>query len=536
MTVARELRGVTRAPWRRPSGLRSPRCRTLASAAAPAPSQAADGAWRRSLLSGKTLPTLKTDAAASITASEALLVRGGLVQKSSAGIYNFLPMGYRVLEKLERLVARHMDGVPGAERVRMAQLLPAHTWRTTGRLAADADAGQPSEKMMLRDRKNALFLLAPTHEEEVTSMLAGHTLSPRTLPKRLYQISLKFRDELRTRGGLLRSREFLMKDLYSFDVDAAAAQASYAAVMAGYEALWTALGIAPKRVAADNGEMGGTTSDEYHLLSPVGEDTLVVCPSCDHAAIATDGAAIAIDIAAPADGTAAAAAATTTTPATAASALCAQCGTPFDRAAHTHRAIEVGHLFDLGTRYSVPLGATYTDAAGRAVPAHMGSYGIGVTRLMAALLELGHAAAAAAAAAAPASATTAAPNRAYWPEAVAPYRVALAAVPAGGSGADDAVAAATRRVFEAITAAVPALAGDVLVDDRRGRRFGEKMSDLELIGVPYIVILGKRFLASGQAEVRVQKLGPGHTIVSETHHVAEADLPAYFARVLAAAP
>ncbi|MFO0552481.1 MAG: proline--tRNA ligase [Polyangiaceae bacterium] len=237
-------------------------------------------------------PTVKETPADATNASHKLLLRGGFVRQVGAGIYNFLPLGLRVLRKIENVVRQEMDRA-GAQEVLMPALLPADYFRETGRWDLYGDV-----LLRVRDRKGGDYHLGPTHEEIVTDMVRREVRSYRQLPLNLYQIQTKFRDEPRPRGGIMRGREFTMKDAYSFDVDEAGAQASYERMREAYKRIFTRLGLTFRVVQADSGAIGGKTSAEFQILADSGEDAIVACTSCDYAANVE-----AAEVAAPASAT-----------------------------------------------------------------------------------------------------------------------------------------------------------------------------------------------------------------------------------------
>ena len=224
------------------------------------------------------IPTLKEAPADAVNASHALLLRGGYVRRVGAGIYEYLPLGLRVLRRVERVVREEMDR-SGALEVLLPALLPADYFKETGRWDVYGDV-----LFRLRDRKGSDYHLGPTHEEIITDLVRREIRSYRDLPKNLYQVQVKFRDEPRPRGGLLRCREFLMKDAYSFDRDEAGAQASYDTMRAAYRRIFDRLGLTYRIVAADSGTIGGSTSAEFQVLADSGEDAIVACSACEYAA------------------------------------------------------------------------------------------------------------------------------------------------------------------------------------------------------------------------------------------------------------
>ncbi|RKP37732.1 hypothetical protein BJ085DRAFT_19659, partial [Dimargaris cristalligena] len=227
-------------------------------------------------------PTLKAESGPSLdtsTPSYRLMVRAGFIRASSTGIYTLLPLGQKVLAHLESLVDRTMLHYAEAHKLTLPNLLPAKLWKRTGRWDTTG-----SELIRLQDRKGASYCLGPTHEEEITQLIGSEVTSLRQLPLRLYQVGRKFRDELRPRAGLLRAREFVMKDLYTFDADRRSALDTYLAMRLAYRQFFKAVGLPFIEARADGGNIGGDESHEFHYTSTAGEDTVLQCPNCHYAA------------------------------------------------------------------------------------------------------------------------------------------------------------------------------------------------------------------------------------------------------------
>ena len=418
----------------------------------------------------------------------ARLVRASFVHPTAhAGIYQTLPLGQRVQAKLEALLDRRMQRDLGAAKLALSTLSPTALWRKSGRLPPTPSdplssstgegrkerAGPASEFFSLRDRKGADFVLAPTHEEEITSLVKARLgESPRALPLRLYQISRKYRDELRPRKGLLRTREFVMKDLYTFDADEAVALRTYDAVRRAYAAfLAEDLKMEFLEARADSGAIGGDLSHEFHILSPSGEDELLQCGACRTCVNAEvmDPPAAASQSQPPA---------------------CSSCSEPLS----SHKSIELAHAFHLGTKYSQSLGLLANlpavapaadDGAGTMErrPLQMGCYGVGVSRLIAAAAELRSDA-----------------RGLGWPRAIAPFEVAVLLQQQQATVGPYAAAA------DAVLAGLldgPSV--DAVLDDRE-RPLGWKLFDADLIGYPVLVVLG-RGVGAGTAEVQCRRLG-----------------------------
>jgi prolyl-tRNA synthetase len=389
------------------------------------------------------VPTLKEAPADATHVSHVLLMRGGYVRQVGAGLYSFLPLGLRVLQRVEAIVRDEMNAA-GALEVLLPALLPASFLKETGRWELFGET-----LLRLRDRKDGEYYLGPTHEEIITDLARSEIRSYRDLPKNLYQIQTKFRDEARPRAGLLRGREFSMKDAYSFDVDETAALASYETMRKAYVRIFDRLRLTYRMVAADSGAMGGAKSAEFQVLVQSGEDELVACGGCEYAAnleVATFGA---LEGGSP----------------------CPECGGALQR----YRGIEAGHIFALGTHYSAKMGASFLDRDGTTRPIFMGCYGIGVSRLVATAVEQHHD-----------------QHGIVWPTAIAPYPVHVVQL----GSEPDVVAAVARLEGELLSAGL-----EPLIDDR-DERPGVKFKDADLIGLPLRVTVGTKSLATGSVELK----------------------------------
>nr|KAJ3422299.1 hypothetical protein HK105_000336 [Polyrhizophydium stewartii] len=420
-------------------------------------------------LSQLLVPTTKESDASANTQSHDLLLRGGFIRQSSAGVYSYLPFGLRVLGKLEAIIDEEMESV-GGQKVSLPCLLSSESWKATGRWETTG-----AEMFKVKDRKHSEFLLSPTHEEEITSLVASLVSSHRQLPLRLYQIGRKYRDELRPRSGLLRAREFIMKDMYSFDVSEDAALDTYEQVQGAYVRILKRIG-APFAVAeADTGNIGGSRSHEYHFISPDGTLANIVVvyqagrevnPLRLKKLDSLLGATVRpLDNEAPADA--------------------AQTIAIIDNSLGEHSAAKVeaiGHTFYLGTKYSAPLGAEFHDSEQRARPIVMGCYGIGVSRMIAAIVEASHDG-----------------RGIIWPRAIAPFEVCI--VPLQQPKHADRQARISAQL-DALVASLNKVLGkrNVVVDDRDAQ-FGFKMNDAALVGYPFVVVIGRSFLERGQIEL-----------------------------------
>ncbi|GBB94877.1 hypothetical protein RclHR1_02430018 [Rhizophagus clarus] len=511
-----------------------------------------------------------------ICESYRLMIRAGLIRRSSSGIYSLLPLALRSLDKIERIINFEMTNI-GAQKLSLPTLLSANAWKQTGRWKS---AG--SELFRLKDRKESDYCLAPTHEEEITQLVAHEIASYRQLPLRLYQIGKKYRDEMRPRCGLLRGREFIMKDLYTFDTSEEAALRTYEEVLFAYKNIFNKIGIPFVIADADSGNIGGTKSHEFHFLSQAGEDLILICSNCGYSAneeraygslpltkqaengtnkepifnfgisknnrliicilgsghvlnifklrAAANGNSFEniqitkdlkdilnnnyneIDIyvdntfqtnlldletllsnklideniykliysnkhlvtihhgdihnTSPGDGC----------------PICS-CSTNNFYPLIGHNAIEVGHTFLLGTKYSEPLKATFAPETSQSMGdlglIQMGCYGIGISRILAAIIESSHD-----------------EYGIIWPSSVAPYRVCI--IP---NSDESLIQQTTQNLFDLLTSISHELNDEVLIDDRTSLSLGYRIKDSELVGYPWMIILGKRFLESGRVEI-----------------------------------
>ena len=548
-------------------------------------------------MSSLFLRTLRDDPADAEVASHQLMVRAGLIRRVSSGIYSWLPLGNRVLRNVAQIVRDEMDEA-GAQEVSLPIAQPLDLWKQSGR-----DEMYGSMMFRVQDRKENWYALAPTAEEVVTTLVAGEYSSYRDLPVNLYQINWKYRDELRPRFGLLRAREFLMKDAYSFDADLAGLQRSYDAMFVAYQRVFTRCGLTFRSVKAQSGEIGGDTSQEFMAVAAIGEDAFVWCEQCDYAAnteaatrrptpevsivdpgpresvhtpdmpgidvvaehLGTTADLLMKSIAFDVDGDLVLAlvpgdrevnefavanayapakvrlytdadfaahpeipkgyigpdfdGATRTiadsslraphgwvtganrvdhhdrnvmlgrefTPTAWAEIVvvepgdrCPSCGSPL----RIDRGIEVGHVFQLGDKYSKALGATYVDDSGSEHPMVMGCYGIGVSRILSAIVEEHHD-----------------DHGIAWPASIAPYQVHLVMLPGRGDGAVAVLATA-----EELYAGLRDRGVEVLFDDRDASP-GVKFADADLLGMPIQITLGGKGLARGIVERKVRATG-----------------------------
>ncbi|WP_159887338.1 proline--tRNA ligase [Paenibacillus puerhi] len=403
-------------------------------------------------------PTLRENPADAETASHQLMVRAGLIRQLAAGIYTFLPLGQRVLRKIKRIVREEME-LAGAQEILLPALQPAELWKESGRYAVYGP-----ELIRLTDRQEREFALGPTHEEVVTSLIRDEIDSYRKLPLLVYQIQTKFRDERRPRFGLLRSREFLMKDAYSFDTDWDGLDATYRSMYGAYQRIFERCGLQVRAVEADAGAIGGEGgSHEFMALADIGEDTIACCSHCEYAAN--------LEQAAP-------------------GAACPACR---EGKLLLQRGIEIGHVFKLGTTYSERLGASFLGADGKERAMIMGCYGIGVSRMLSAVVEQRHDR-----------------DGILWPPSVAPFLVHL--IPISGKDRHQL------RLAEELYSLLLQAGIDVLLDDR-DERPGSKFKDADLLGAPFRIIVGK---SAEQGSVELKLRGHAESRVLQQAEVLEA--------------
>ncbi|HEY4392546.1 MAG TPA: proline--tRNA ligase [Polyangia bacterium] len=562
-------------------------------------------------MSQSLIPTLKEAPSEAEVPSHIFMVRGGYLRKVAAGVYSFLPLGWRVVKKVEKIIREELDRA-GCLEVFLPAVIPAELWQESGRWEKYG-----AQLLRFKDRKGADFVIGPTHEEVICALVRDDVRSWRQLPLNLYQIQTKFRDELRPRAGLMRGREFIMKDGYSFHVDEADTQREYKKMYDTYSRIFTRCGLAFRAVEADTGNIGGSSSHEFQVLTETGEDALVACDNCDYAAnveqavgrhtpvkpnptqpvkkVATpgkhtiaevsgffgvppeklvktlvylaNGKPVAVMVRGDRDvneiklakalsvealALAGDAAVKEVTGAAvgfagpvglklpvpvyvdvevaslsdfivganeddahltgvnldrdfkptavgdyrtaAAGDACARCETGHLKA---YRGIEVGQVFFLGTKYSKPMKVTFLDQDGQEKPAVMGTYGIGVTRIVASAIEQNHD-----------------KDGIIWPVPLAPFEVTVLALQQ-----DQEVLATAQKVYDELTAA----GIEVLYDDR-DERAGVKFKDADLIGIPFRIAVGKKGVAEGVVELKrrnaalVRKLKideAGRTVVAE---------------------
>ena len=386
------------------------------------------------------IPTLKETPQEAESLSHKLLLRAGLARMLMAGAYSYLPLGLRVLKNIQKIIRQEMDAC-GASELLLPALQPLELWQKTGR---DKDIGEVMFKFV--DRRGRKVVLGPTHEEVITDLLKNNLSSYRQLPLVLYQIQTKFRDEIRPRFGLIRACEFIMKDAYSFDQDEAGLDKNYQLIYAAYKRIFSRCGLEILTTEADSGVMGGKVSHEFMAPSPLGEDIVLVCSKCKLVSAFKET-----------------------------QSSCSNCHLEMERVATT----EVGHIFKLGTKYSQAMQANFSDAKGQLKPLVMGCYGIGVSRLISAIIEQNNDT-----------------DGIIWPGEIAPFRIII--LPLDVTNPE--VMQAASSLYQELK--INGL--DVLFDDR-DERAGVKFKDADLIGIPLSIIIGKKNIEEKKIEIRIRK-------------------------------
>ena len=429
-------------------------------------------------LSRYFLPILRETPKEAEIVSHRLMLRAGLIRQQAAGIYSWLPLGLKVLNKINAIV-REEQNRSGAIEILMPTIQSAELWRESGRYEAYG-----KEMLRIRDRHEREMLFGPTNEEMITEIFRAYVRSYRSLPLNLYHIQWKFRDEVRPRFGTMRSREFLMKDAYSFDLDAEGARRSYRKMFVAYLRTFARLGLKAIPMAAESGPIGGDMSHEFIILASTGESQ-VFCHR-DLIDMEVPGADVEYDrdLSPIVDRWTSLYAATEEKHDEERFEA-----VPEDRRV-TARGIEVGHIFYFGTKYSAPMRATVAGPDGEERPVHMGSYGIGPTRLVAAIIEASHDDAGI-----------------IWPDSVAPFRIGLLNLKKGDPATDAAC--------EDLYARLAGQGIEVLYDDTEDRP-GAKFATMDLIGLPWQLIVGPKGLAAGEVELKRRAGGERHMLSLES--------------------
>ena len=431
-------------------------------------------------LSRYFLPVLKENPAEAQIVSHRLMLRAGMIKQSSAGIYSWLPLGFKVLRKLEDIV--HEEQIrAGHIPMLMPTLQSADLWRESGRYEA---YGQ--EMLRIKDRHERDMLYGPTNEELITDIFRTHVGSYKDLPMTLYHIQWKFRDEIRPRFGVMRGREFFMKDGYNFDIDRDSALHAYNRHLVSYLKTYERMGLQAIPMRADSGPIGGDDTHEFLVLAETGESEVFYDSAITDLKIGDR----VVDYDSRED----------------CASILKEWTTPYARTDETHdealfaqipqerqrksRGIEVGQIFYFGTKYSDAMGATVATESGERVPVHMGSHGIGVSRLIGAIIEASHD-----------------DNGIIWPEGVAPFHCGIVNLKQGDSETDAAC--------DALFGGLRALGLDPLYDDRQ-ERAGGKFATMDLIGLPWRITVGPRGLKNGVVELTSRRTGQSEEMPVET--------------------
>ncbi|MDC1241853.1 proline--tRNA ligase [Gammaproteobacteria bacterium] len=420
------------------------------------------------LFSKLLLPTLKDAPQEAEVISHKLMLRAGMVRKVASGIYTWLPMGLKVLRKIENIVREEMDA-SGAQEVLMPMVQPKELWDETNRWEK-----MGPELLRIQDRHKRDFCLGPTHEEVITDLIRNNVKSYKELPLNIYQIQTKFRDEVRPRYGVMRGREFLMKDSYSFNIDEACLEETYLTMRNTYKKVLERMNLDYKIVSADSGAIGGDASEEFHVLAETGEDTIAVSDSSEYAIntelLLKDGEDI--------------------------SSLEGKPSPDGKGTIEIKKGIEVGHIFQLGKVYAEDMKANVLNNEGKASTLYMGCYGIGVSRLVAAAIEQNND-----------------DKGIVWPHSIAPFDINIIAI---GFEKDQKIAEASYNLYKELIE----MGYDVLLDDRKDG-FGTKIKDSELIGIPMNIIIGKQFLETEEIEFRTRSGDTSLSKISDSQTILD---------------
>ena len=391
------------------------------------------------------VPTTRQDPSDAELISHKLMVRSGMIKKTAAGIYNWLPLGYKVLKKVENIVRKNLDNF-GAQEILMPMVQPAELWKESLRFDQYG-----KELLKFKDRSDRDFVLGPTHEEVICEIFRSYPISYKELPINLYQIQTKFRDEIRPRFGVMRCREFLMKDAYSFDIDEKGMEKSYENMKDAYVSIFNDIGLDYRIVKADAGNIGGDVSEEFHIIANSGEDLLAISDSSDFAAnvevLEYEKDPSELDGEPSPDG---------------------------KGKLMIKRGIEVGHIFQLGQKYSEKMSVSIKDSSGKGIDVFMGCYGVGVSRIVAAAIEQNHD-----------------DKGIIWPYAIAPFHVNVICL--------DPKKEEVLKECESVYQIIKDAGHDVLLDDR-DIRAGQKFTDNEILGIPYSIVIGPKNFSNNSFE------------------------------------
>ena len=396
------------------------------------------------------VPTTRQDPSDAELISHKLMVRSGMIKKTAAGIYNWLPIGYKVLKKVENIVRKNLDNF-GAQEILMPMVQPAELWKESLRFDQYG-----KELLKFKDRSERDFVLGPTHEEIICEIFRSYPISYKELPINLYQIQTKFRDEIRPRFGGMRCREFLMKDAYSFDIDEKGMEKSYENMKDAYISTFNDIGLDYRIVKADAGNIGGDVSEEFHIIADSGEDLLAISDASDFAAnvevLEYEKDPSELDGQPSPDG---------------------------KGKLIIKRGIEVGHIFQLGQKYSEKMSVSIKDSSGKGIDSFMGCYGIGVSRIVAAAIEQNHD-----------------DKGIIWPYAIAPFHVNVICL--------DPKKEEVLKECESVYQIIKDAGHDVLLDDR-DIRAGQKFTDNEILGVPFSIVIGPKNFSNNSFEFVIRK-------------------------------
>jgi len=386
------------------------------------------------------------------TISHQLMIKAGLIRQVASGIYNWLPLGIKVLRKVENIVRREMDK-SGAQEILMPMVQPGDLWKESGRWQQYG-----KELLIFQDRHEREFCLGPTHEEIITNLCRNDIRSHKQLPVTFYQIQTKFRDEIRPRYGVMRSREFIMKDAYSFDLSEEGMNHSYNIMREAYERIFDSMGLDYRIVKADSGAIGGSDSEEFHVLADSGEDLLAFSDKSDYAI----NADLLIEALSDQDP----------------ESLDGQPSPDGKGNLKLKRGIEVGHIFKLGKKYSESMKLVLQGDKRNIFP-EMGCYGIGISRIVAAAIEQNHD-----------------DKGIIWPDAISPYEIALVEINPKG---DKALKKLCSQLYNSLKEK-----GHEVLWDNRDQSPGVKFSDMELIGIPRMIILGEKSFKDNKVEFKIR--------------------------------
>lgn len=410
-------------------------------------------------LSQYFLPTLKENPIDATVVSHQLMVRSGMIRQTASGIYTWLPLGLKVLRNVEKIIKEEMNKA-GALEVLMPTIQPAELWQESGRYDAYG-----KEMLRIKDRHDRDILYGPTHEEVITDIFRKNVTSYKDLPKNLYQIHWKFRDEIRPRFGVMRAREFLMKDSYSFDIDEESARKTYNLMYETYFKIFRKMGLKPIAIRADTGAIGGDLSHEFHVLADTGESAIYYDEKLEKLLEEKDLNISELQkIYAMADEMHDE----------------KKCPISPDKI-KSRRGIEVGHIFNFGLKYSKGMEAAVMDSSGKKLYPNMGSYGIGVSRVVAAAIEANHD-----------------ERGIIWPKEIAPFQIALINVKSGDELCDKTCA----EIYQKLQAQNV----EVIYDDTTNS-LGQKLSIADLIGIPVQIIVGPKSAAAGKVELKNRQTG-----------------------------